>query len=264
MKLCKFIAIASVVILSLTSCWRETSPADGLDRYRSKSFRYNIDYPADSCNVSVSNQTSHHVLTITDNDNNYRIQVLALKSELDKRFKFNYYPTVDTLFYKNGVLQSETKDFFTDRIKRTYSVNKYITMETLSIFGGERIYVLYSEFNESGKAAVSKIKESFKSSSGIGPVNFCKRKIYSLIGDNFFSTLLSYVIFSLLFTFLFWSGLFLCFQLNNHVAIILSAIGFIIVFALFAVTDDFMGYLYGHNNLFYLIAGLMLMFCDEG
>ena len=264
MRFYQFFAIALISLLAITSCWRETSPTEGLDRYRSKDYRYNIDYPIDSCKATLNNQTSHQVLTITDNDNNYRIQVLALKSEKDSRFKFNYYPIVDTLYYKHGEMLSETKEFFSDRINRTYSINKYITMETTSIYGGEYVYVLYSEYNESGQAEACKIKESFKNSSGLGPVNFCKRKIYSLIGDNTFSTILTYIIFSLLFTFLFWGGIFMCFKTDNPAIGILSIIGFIIFFAFFAVTDQFMGYLYGHNNLFHLITGLLLMFCDEG
>ncbi len=264
MKSDQFIALIFICLFTITSCWRETSPEEGLTRYRDKNYRYNIDYPIDSCKTSLDNQGSLQVLTIADNDNNYRIQVLSLKSEQDKRYKFTYYPTVDTLFYKRGEFQSETKEKFNDRIVRTYSVNKYITMETTSIYGGNCIYVIYSEFNEAGKGSACKIKESFKTSSGIGPVNFCKRKLYTLIGDNTFSTVLSYIIFSILLTLLFWGGIFMCFGFDNPTVGFLAIAIYIVVFALFAVTDQFMGYVYGHNNLWHLIRDLLLIFCSEG
>lgn len=259
-----FIAFIFICLFTITSCWRETSPEEGLNRYRDKNYRYNIDYPIDSCKTSLDNQGSLQVLTIADNDNNYRIQVLSIKSEQDKRYKFTYYTTVDTLFYKRGELQSETKEMFNDRIVRTYSVNKYITMETTSIYGVNCIYVIYSEYNEDGKESACKIKESFKTSSGIGPINFCKRKLYALIGDNTFSTVLSYIIFSVLLTLLFWGGIVLCFSFDDPIVGFLAIAIYIVAFALFAVTDQFMGYVYGHNNLWHLIVNLLLLFNNEG
>ena len=264
MRFYQFIAFAFICLISTASCWREANPDEGLVRHRDKYYRYNIDYPDNSCKASIDNQASSQVLTIVDNDRNYRIQVLALKAEQDKRYKFDYYSNIDTSFSKCGELQSESKDWLNDRITRTYSVNQYITMETTSIYGGNIVYVIYSEFNEQGESEANKIKESFKTSSCIGPVNFCKRKLYSIAGDNLFSTVVSYLIFSILFTILFWAGIIVCFKPNDPLIVILSVAAFIVTFAAFAATDQFMGYIYGHNNLWHIIQDLLFMFCDEG
>lgn len=264
-KLFQSLAIAAFAFLFLTSCWQAPSPADGLCRHNSKTFRYRIDYPDNMCNVSLDNKTGQQVLQISDKNNNYKIHILALKTENDKRFKFDYYSTIDSLYYTDcGTFAYETKNFFNDKIMRTYSINKYITMESTSIYGGQCIYVIYSTFNEQGKNDAAKITNTFKSSSGIGPINFCKRKIYSIIGDNGFASFLCYLLFSLLFTFGFWGGIVYCCQPDNMWIGCFAIFVFIVLFGYIVLTDEFMGYIYGHNNLFHLIGAYILLFCDEG
>lgn len=56
----------------------------------------------------------------------------------------------------------------------------------------------------------------------------------------------------------------MCFGFDNPTVGFLAIAIYIVVFALFAVTDQFMGYMYGHNNLWHLIRDLLLMFCSEG
>jgi len=43
-----------------------------------------------------------------------------------------------------------------------------------------------------------------------------------------------------------------------------SILLFIAAFGYIALTDEFMGYLYGHNNLWELIEHYLIMFVDEG
>lgn len=267
LKLIRLFVSTAIVLFSVTSCWQNPVPAEGLTRCNSKTFRYRIDYPSHSCKASSDNKDGMQILEIMDVNKNFMIHVLALKTENDKRFKFDFYPTADTLYYKGyGSRLSEGKNFFNDRILRTYSINDYLTLETTSIYGGQCIYIIYSKFNEQGKAEAEKITNSFRSSSGVGAVNFCKRKIYSILGDNWVSTTLSYFIFSLLFTFIFWIGLLCCFSIgiDNLLVGFFAILLFIAAFGYIALTDEFMGYLYGHNNLWELIEHYLIMVVDEG
>ena len=264
MKFPQFLTLAIVSLFAMTSCWIESNPPEGLARYSSKLYRYDIDYPLDSSSAAIKDENGFHLLTILDNDKNYRIQVLALKVKDDGRFKFDYYPILDTMYCKNGNLQSETKRFFSDRIIRTYSIDEYLTMETTSIFGGECVYVIYSVFNEIGKSKAYEITESFRSSSGIGPVNFCRRKLYDMLGDNKFTVILSYLLFSLLGTLLFLVSIIKVFDSDSYVGIAVSLIVLVAVFSLIFVTDDFMGYFYGHNNISHYITALATLFGQGG
>ena len=264
MKFFHFLTLAIVSLLTMTSCWIETSPPEGLARHTSKLFRFDIDYPLDSSSATLKEKDGFHLLTILDNDDSYRIQLLALKTDDDNRYKFDFYPTIDTLYYKRGVFQTEKKNFFSDRIIRTYSINEYITMETISIFGGDRVYVIYSEFNEEGRSRAHEITKSFRTSSGIGPVNFCKRKLYSLFGDNKVTVFLSYILFSIIGTLLFWIGVAKCFDMDSPVGVTMAIILFVVVFAFIFTNDDFVGYFYGHNNLGHLVAALATLFGQDG
>ena len=265
LKFFKSLIISIFVLFSLSSCWRNPTPTEGFGRHNSKIFRYLIDYPNDVCNVSADDSTNQQVLQIGDKNSNYLIHILALKADNDKRYKFGYYTSIDSLYYKDhGTLLSETKDFFSDRITRTYSINQFITMETTSIYGGQYIYVIYSKFNELGKQDAAKITSTFKTTSGIGPINFCKRKIYSIIGDNGFSVFLCYLIFSILLTLGFWGGIVLCCQADNVWVGFSLIVPFTIIFGCVVLTEEFLGYLYGHNSLFQLIMEYIAMFVDEG
>lgn len=74
------------------------------------------------------------------------------------------------------------------------------------------------------------------------------------------------LVFSLLFTFIFWIGLFCCFSIviDNLLVGFFAILLFIAAFGYIALTDEFMGYLYGHNNLWELIEHYLIMFVDEG
>ncbi len=259
------LAIVLLAILFLPSCRRNPVADEGMELYNSEKFRYLINYPENMCELSVDAKERFHVLQIADKNNNYLIEILAMKTENDKRYKYDYYSTVDTLYYpKLGVCESETKDFWTDWIHRSYTINKYVKMETTSIYAGDIIYVIYAKFNEAGAEDAREIVGNFKTSSGRGATNFCERKIYTLIGDNTWSKVICYALFSIGLTILFWIGIFLCFQIDNAFIGLSTVCIYVVVFGLLVVTDELFGYIYGHNNLFELLGAFLLLFLDEG
>lgn len=249
-----------------SSCTLKPKVLDNMEIHTSTEYKYNIYYHLDSCVTSINKDGYVETFKIIDRNGNYVVEVIAIKAADEKRFKFDVLPTIDATFY-NGLDKqiSENRDFFTDRIERTYEINNAITLKSTSIYGNDIMYVIYSKYNDSGAQQALDIVDSFKSSSGIGPINFLKRKVYSIIGDNFFSAFLNYVIFSLALTILFIYGVYKCLAISDkmgYVGNIIALVLFLIIFGYVAVTDEFMGYIYGHNNIFVLICSYLLLFLE--
>lgn len=252
----------------LSSCTLSPAAPEGRERYADRAFRFRVDYPAGECEVSeraeaFGEQAVARVLSIADRGGDYLVQVVAIRAQGDSRLEYGFYPTVDTLCFDLGACVSERRNFLTDAIDRDYAPQGIVSSATRSIYGGKTVYVLLSRCNEQGRERAAAVVDSFRSPDTGGPVNFLRRKIYSLLGDNGFSAVLCYVLFSLGFTIVFWYGGCLCFTASDSWAVTLPLLLlFFAAFGYVAVHDEFMGYLHGYDNLFGLACACLLLFLD--
>lgn len=258
--------IFMIVVLALASCTRSPKAPEGYEHHNSLSHNYIIDYKEGLCDVKISEKSGNNsYISIADKEGTFLVEVLALRAGDEERYKFPYYQTIDSVYAGNLKSLEENKSFWTDEIVRKYALSDEIEMTTRSIYGGDVVYVISSKYYENGKAGAEEIVDSFRSSKTGGAVNFLKRKIYTLMGDNWFTTILNVVIFSLGFTLIFWLGI-ICIvhsMENNILVAILLFILFMVAFGYIAVHDEFMGYLYGHNSLGKLLLSYLLLFLGD-
>lgn len=266
MKNYKIILLLLVFVVTMTSCHHTTTAPEGMLRHNVQTYRYFIDYPKDSCKVKTEVDKNVNIFTIADNDGNYHVDVLAIKSGEDERYKFDFYKTLDSLAFDNLPEPIENAhDWYSDYITRKYELGQEVTLETTSIYGGNIIYCIGAKFNSQGREAAQEIVDSFRTSAGRGVTNFCKRKILGWLGDNAFTTFLNYVLFSLLFTAVFWCGLVGVVKASDDkwfIAVLLLIL-FLFLFGALALYDHMMGYWYGHESLWQFIGAYLLMFLPD-
>ncbi len=265
MKTPKIIIPILALLALLCSCTHTPTPPEGMLRHNLKEYRYYIDYPKGECDVSTERNGGVNVFTIASHNNDYIVDVLALNASDENRYKFDKYATLDTAYFTNlPAPYASAKDWWSDNITRQYHLTDNIDLKTVSIYGGDNIYCLFMRYTPDGEAPARAIAESFRTSSGRGFRNFCDRKLMGLIGDNIFTSILSYVAFTLLFTIVFWwcGAAVMDLSKSQPVNVILF-VAFLFLFGLFALYDHFLGYWYGHENLFTVILSYVLMFFGD-
>ena len=273
MKFLQTLLVAIAAALISASCTRQPQASPGMYLHNSPEHRYYIESPTDACSTSTSNESDTEIHSITDNNGNFTVQILALAAGKDQRFKYDLYNRIDTMYYSAlPPKATEEKSFWSEDIVRTYNIDSLVTLQTTSKYCMGHVYVIYAKYNSDGKDDALKIAKSFSTSSGIGPTNFVKRKLFNLLGDGKAGS----GTFSFLYTIVYSIMLFFGFGIagmgyaigsekNVVLGVVCAAVFLSLFMALFfylAVNEQLMGYLYGHNSLGDMITGVLDMISD--
>lgn len=259
-----FMPLVMAVLMLISSCTLHPSAPEGCVRHNSEFFKYMIDYPQDLCDVSSESDNKYQLLTIHDKNDIFNIYVLAKKASEEKIFDMDFFEQADTMHYTVlGEATSEKINLFNDRIERTYEMGDSVEMLATSIYGGQTMYILYASYRPQGKEAVLAITDTFRTSMGRGPLNTIRHKIYSIFGTGMIVSVACYVLFSFGITVLFFYILSPCFKVDSLVYMIVTGFIALTIYAYVVVTDEFMGYLYGHNNIITLLGGFIMVFIDS-